>query len=233
MTLEPLEHNNMSESVYEILRKSIISQELKSGERINLTNLEERLKVSRTPMRVALKRLELEGLVYILPHRGTFVTECNVERVDENFIIRTAYELVVALQLFDYLKPEDRAYFSQLHDNMLRLVNDSAGDWQGILNDYLKLNQNFHTRLVEIAGPPRMRDLYQQTNVHLSLNYIVPYYQTEDLDAMHAEHEKIFAALLGDSTEQLHTSIYSHLKSARTRIRRYTDLHYSNDNDED
>ena len=105
--LKPIETINLSDSVYQTLRQWIIKQDLSSGQRLNLNELEATLQVSRTPLKMALKQLEIEGLVEIQARRGTFIAQLDMDKLDENYKIRSSFELYVALCLFKYLKDED------------------------------------------------------------------------------------------------------------------------------
>ena len=69
-----IDHTALSEKVYLILRKKILSHELKFGEKIQIDEIASRLGVSRTPVQDAVNRPALEGLVEKVPRRGTFVT---------------------------------------------------------------------------------------------------------------------------------------------------------------
>lgn len=223
VTLTPIEATNLSETVYEVLRRWIIEQNVEPGERLNLNLLEEYLQVSRTPLKTALKRLELEGLVEIQPRSGTYIARTNPDKLDEAYKIRSSFELYVALCLFKYLTPEDYAFISDLHQQMNQLVNNGQ-NWSDIAIAYLDLDRQFHERLVAVGGPPRMLDLFMQMNVHVQMAQVVTRYQARDAMTVHFEHEQIFAAIQDQSPERLSASLLNHLESARYRAQRYATL---------
>ena len=64
-----------SDSVFQILRESILTQVFRSGERLDIKDLTAKLGVSLTPVRDAINRLAAEGLIEIRPRSGTFVTD--------------------------------------------------------------------------------------------------------------------------------------------------------------
>ena len=68
------EYLPLRDVVFNTLRKAILKGELKPGERLMEIALAERLGVSRTPVREAMRKLELEGLVNIVPNKGAYVT---------------------------------------------------------------------------------------------------------------------------------------------------------------
>ena len=80
--------NSLPDFVYAKLRSAIRNQELKPGDRLREVQLAERLGVSRTPVREALKRLEADGLTRVAPPRGFVVTELTHRRVMELYAMR-------------------------------------------------------------------------------------------------------------------------------------------------
>ena len=65
--------------VFENLRSAILEGKLKSGQRLMEVQLAEQLGVSRTPVREAIRKLELEGLVVMLPRKGAYVANINTQ----------------------------------------------------------------------------------------------------------------------------------------------------------
>ena len=80
----------LREVVCETLRDAIRKGVLKPGERLMEIQLAEELGVSRTPVREAIRKLELEGYVIMMPRRGTYVANLSIRDVNEVFEIRTS-----------------------------------------------------------------------------------------------------------------------------------------------
>ncbi|MDU4960856.1 MAG: GntR family transcriptional regulator [Sporomusaceae bacterium] len=86
----------LREVVAETLREAIINGVLKPGERLMEIQLAEELGVSRTPVREAIRRLELEGFVVMVPRRGTYVTDLSIKDINEVYEIRTVLDVLAA-----------------------------------------------------------------------------------------------------------------------------------------
>ncbi|MEW6184024.1 MAG: GntR family transcriptional regulator [Bacillota bacterium] len=86
----------LREVVFESLREAIIKGVMKPGERIMEVQLAEELGVSRTPVREAIRKLELEGLVVMLPRRGAYVAGISVKDIADVFEVRAALEALAA-----------------------------------------------------------------------------------------------------------------------------------------
>lgn len=86
----------LREIVFEHLREAIINGKLRPGERLMEVQLADDMGVSRTPVREAIRKLELEGLVIMIPRRGAYVADLSIRDVAETFEIRSALESLAA-----------------------------------------------------------------------------------------------------------------------------------------
>ena len=93
--LEPIKldaYKPLREVVSETLRQAIKDGVLKPGERLMEIQLADELGVSRTPIREAIRKLELEGFVVMVPRRGTYVADISLKDIAQVFEIRSALE---------------------------------------------------------------------------------------------------------------------------------------------
>ena len=86
------EYLPLRDVVFNTLRKAILKGELKPGERLMEIALAERLGVSRTPVREAMRKLELEGLVVMIPRRGAQVANITEKDLNDVLEVRIALE---------------------------------------------------------------------------------------------------------------------------------------------
>jgi DNA-binding GntR family transcriptional regulator len=217
VNFERLNPPNISDLVYEQLRERILRHEFAPGQRLDLPEMEHRLGISRTPLKDALARLESQGLVEIHARRGTFVATIDALRLDEAYKIRSAFELYVALCLFKYLTSQDMAQLKALRLEMEQLASDVRG-WRAVIHDYLDLDRRLHELFVERGGPPRMLALFQQLNVHMQVRFVITHYGERDFEAIHFEHEQVFAALESQRPDHLHAALLNHLEGSRMRV---------------
>jgi DNA-binding GntR family transcriptional regulator len=82
----------LSSRVYEMLKEMIAKHRFSPGTRVNVEALSRELGLSRTPVWEAIRRLELEGLLYNIPYRGVFMTEMTLERALELYQVREVLE---------------------------------------------------------------------------------------------------------------------------------------------
>ena len=96
LTFQPMmESRPIREIAYEVLKKAIITGEIPAGERIVETDYADRLHISRTPLREALRKLERDGLVEYVMRRGVIVHSFTAEDVEQIYTIRNCLEMLI------------------------------------------------------------------------------------------------------------------------------------------
>ena len=89
-------YKQLRDVVFESLRKAIVEGSLKPGQRLMEVQLAEQLGVSRTPVREAIRKLELEGFVIMLPRKGAYVADMSVKDIIDVLEVRSALEGLAA-----------------------------------------------------------------------------------------------------------------------------------------
>ena len=90
------EYLPLRDIVFQTLRKAILTGELEPGERLMEIQLGEKLGVSRTPIREAIRKLELEGLVVMVPRKGAQVAHFTEKDIQDVLEVRAALEALAA-----------------------------------------------------------------------------------------------------------------------------------------
>src|SRR5215831_1792157 len=134
-----------------LIRELIITGELAAGEQLRQRDLAERFRVSQTPVREAMRRLESEGLVKGDTHRGFTVVEPDGGPVEENFQIRAALESLGASLAALKIDAEGIGRLQGLNDRMRPLPDDDPR--------YADLNREFHFTVYEYARSPLLLTL--------------------------------------------------------------------------
>lgn len=128
----------ISEEIAEILRDNIISGVYKPRERLTEEDLSDRFFVSRTPIREALKQLESAGLVKIIPYKGAFISEVDLDEIRSTYELRSVLEAFVVELAVPNITADN---INQLQETMKRLETCIAEvDKLG----YATEDENFH-----------------------------------------------------------------------------------------
>ncbi len=189
------------------LRDLIVQGELAAGARLNERLLCERLGISRTPLREALKVLAAEGLVQLLPNRGAVVTALTLEQVREIFAVMGALEALAGELACRNIAPAQLAEIRALHYQMR--VHHARGE----LAEYFRFNQQIHILLVEASGNATLAANYRQLNAHVRRARYMANLSRERWDQAVDEHEAILDALAKRDAPRLQRLLREHLSN--------------------
>lgn len=135
------------EFVRGVMRRAILSGDLKGGTRLVQADLASMLEVSTTPVREALRDLSSEGLVRFDPHRGAVVQELSGEELREIYMIREILEPVALRMAVPKVTDELIERLRSLHEKMAR--EPHSAEW-------VETNRSFHMAVYEAADSPRL-----------------------------------------------------------------------------
>jgi DNA-binding GntR family transcriptional regulator len=219
----PERTGSLSQQLYELLLDRILRFELTPNQKLSEAALSDSLGVSRTPVREALARLAEQGLVDILPQRGTRVAPLRLEDLETSQFMREALELAIlrraleggdGAELAARLRDEitlQRAYVS---------VRDKA---QFYLSD-----DRFHGLVAGFAGRPAVIPELTRVKLHMDRFRQLMVAGVEDLPVVIGQHEEIAEAVaacdLPAAEERMRRHlrrIFSYVEAARTRFPEY------------
>lgn len=141
-----------ADACYKSIRAMIIDFRLKPGAFIDKSELCRLLKVSRQPVTSALSRLEREGLVEILPQRGSYVARLSLSGLVESLSIRAALEDYAARRLAEQADPEQIAVLDGALDHQRRAMETEDEE------DFADGNIRFHRAIAASTGFPKLVD---------------------------------------------------------------------------
>jgi len=197
-----------SDSVCNILRESILDQTFLPGQRLDVKLLAEKLDVSLTPVKDAITRLVVEGLIELRPRSGTYVSLLSAEDVEETLAIRRALECLAAETSPQNLTDSDLAWFEE----SIVLLERSEKDRQ--LHE--KRNIEFHLKLVELSKNKKLIETYRSLNAYIKVARIHNASNSwiDRLAAERSEHRKILQALKARNTRALQRALNNHILRA-------------------
>ena len=194
---------------YDTLHRAIVCNELKPGTALSEGALSEQLGISRTPIREALKKLEDEGLVRIVPRRGAFVTDLSAEDVVAIYQLREALECY-AVQfvpaygdpaVLDGLAAEVAQGPAWLESNDVDRINDLD------IRLHRFVAQSSHNLLI-------VRLVDQLLHQVQRLRYMTPSVPGRLVQQME-EHRRIIAGLKSGDVDKAQEALREHLQAVR------------------
>ncbi|MBB6635999.1 GntR family transcriptional regulator [Cohnella thailandensis] len=190
--------------VYTKLKSQILSLELPPGTALSEKESSLAFSVSRTPVRESFLRLAQEGLVQVLPQRGTFVSLIDPELVEEARFMREQLEKAV-IRLACESFPSDK--LEELRGNLKEQQESMARKDDLRL---FELDEIYHRTLFEGCGKLNTWAVIQQMNVHLNRTRLLRLVSDHQWNHLYEQHETMVQAIeahdagLAESTMQEH-----------------------------
>jgi DNA-binding GntR family transcriptional regulator len=197
------------------LRELILSGDLAAGERLGEVELAEELRMSRTPVREALRRLAAEGLVEVAANRGARVTTWSDAELEYVFELRARLEGLSARDAAGKATPDQLDALQDLAEKIAELAEPGQELDLAQISDY---NQQFHGMLLAVAGSTTLATSLAGL-VHATV--LTRTQQSFDDAAMARSvnhHREIVAALRAGDPDWAESTMRSHLLSARASL---------------
>jgi DNA-binding GntR family transcriptional regulator len=211
-----LDRTALTEQTYQVLKDRILRRQLQPGERISVDDIAQRLGVSRTPVTDGLKRLAVEGLVEIVPRRGTFVSTLTAKDVAELFDVRAVIEQHAAQSVLREGKADEfLRRIEQPMDHMRQAT--ASGDYRDY-PAFMDGDRDFHLALVDLAENSRLSRVYAELNVHIQVSRAHYLSTVEDSVQALREHDAIIGAFRRRDAQAVEESLGTHITNVKTRI---------------
>lgn len=202
----------ISPQIYDFLRKHITETTIKPGTLLSENSLSEHFNVSRQPVREALMRLSYEGLLSVLPQRGSVVERISVSELEQTVFVRVAIEKECVMVFPKLDARSQRSCLNQLERNLEHqrsLCNKPADD--DIKSLYLKLDDTFHEKLCAISGAPMAWATIQSIKGQMDRIRYLTFNTVSPTDQITLEHEQIFDALKNHRMDECLEILTKHL----------------------
>ena len=198
-----LRESALYEQVAERLRARILAHTLPPGSWIDEQALATEYGISRTPLRDALKVLASEGLVTMKLRRGAYVTEVSERDLSEVFHLLALLESDAAAAVATQASAAELAELESLHQALETTVDDRDA--------FFRANEQFHIRLLQIAGNRWCLQLVNDLRRVMKLNRHHSLFKQGRLEASLVEHRLIMAALKARDAARVKRLMQQHM----------------------
>jgi DNA-binding GntR family transcriptional regulator len=194
------------------LRTMLIEGQIAPGAKLNERELCEQLRVSRTPLREAIKLLAAEGLVDLLPNRGAVAVRLTEADVVNTFELLSTLEAMSGELAAQRITDEELAELRALHYEMMACF--ARRDLSG----YYRINARIHAVINEAAKNPLLTSTYRSVNARVqSLRFRTNQNEAKWADAV-AEHERMIVALCARDPAAMRQVLIEHLNRKRDTV---------------
>jgi DNA-binding GntR family transcriptional regulator len=200
----------LADEVSRRIADEIVLGHFAPGARLDEVSLAKRYEVSRTPVREALKQLEIMGFVESRLNRGSIVAAMTAEQVDQMFETIGELEAACARHAAVRMTQEEKARLREIHQQGRAVMQ--AGDMEG----YDKANLDFHLTIIHGCHNPVLIDLTTSLRHRVSPFRRTQFRNVERIGASFEEHSLIVEAIHAHDIAMAYREMRAHLLSART-----------------
>ncbi len=203
----------LADRAYEELRDRLVTLKIRPGEPIDEDQLGRELRMGRTPIREAIKRLALENLVTVFPRRGTFAAEINIQDLAQIADVREVLEAHAAGLAAERLTDAGRSELAQL---IAELRSSQGSEDMQVL---MALDTRVHRFIYRACDNPFLEEtLYRYFNLSLRIWYLV-IDRLPHLFQRVYEHEALLEAIAAGDSERARAIVTGHVTTFEDEIR--------------
>lgn len=201
----------LSTNLYTELQEDILTGKLKPGEKLTEQRICNEYKVSRTPVREALRQLEMDGLIETIPNRGAFVLGLSAQDIEDMYELRKAYEIQAVRWAIARITEEERNELEETFEFMefYTMKND--------INKMLNINMAFHQIIYNATHNRMLKQLLSSYQVYLKYRKPSNYYAPDYLADVLNEHRAIYEAFLAEDVEGGALAMKTHMEQSKRR----------------
>ncbi|MCR4436497.1 MAG: GntR family transcriptional regulator [Clostridiales bacterium] len=206
------DYQPLREVIFNTLRDAIIVGELKPGERLMEVKLAEKMGVSRTPVREAIRKLELEGLVDILPRKGAHVADLSIKDIVDVLEIRASLDSLATSLAAEKITDEELKELKHINAQFAGFVEKDN------LQGSIKKDVEFHDIIYRASRNEKLLQIISnlREQVHrFRVIYLKDFGNNRELIK---EHEEIYESLLNKDPQKALQTAHTHIKNQEKAI---------------
>jgi DNA-binding GntR family transcriptional regulator len=216
LAAQPTLSRTVAEQVHAFIQHALLSGQLNPGDRLAEGELATALRISRTPIREALRQLDNDGLVVVLPHRGTFVRTLNPRRGRQLYEARLLLEPAAVRAAVARITDRELEELRPLLDSTLNEAK--AGDIGGASID----SEAFHVALFKLADNDVLLELWTRVWAEWQLFRVCAWRNKPERPRGAAEeHTALFDALAARDESRAAAIMTEHLSHAWSYVERF------------
>lgn len=199
---------HIRDSVFSILRNAILDKKLEPGQRLVERNIAEQLGISRTPVREAIHKLELERLVTHFPRKGVVVSGFTKADIIEILVIRTSLEALICSIAATKIRPKELERL----ESLAKLLTEEHE--KGNFKKSNQMNDKFHEVIYKAAESPRLYDFLNTLREYITKFTQVAYSKPGRSEEVWVEHNEIIEALRRHDSSEAEAAAKRHTENS-------------------
>ncbi|MCT4620877.1 MAG: GntR family transcriptional regulator [Marinisporobacter sp.] len=203
---------SLTSKIFNILREDILNGKYAEGEKLGEAKLAEELGVSRTPVREALKQLELDGIVENKPNRGVVVLGISKQDIEDIYTIRTAIEGIAARWAVERITEEELEELKESYELMefYTFKND--------IEKFAELNTKFHEVIYKATKSRHLEQVLKDFQYYMKKTRRKSLHVEGRIKESLKEHKVILDAFLNKDQEAAQKALTIHVENSKKNV---------------
>jgi len=202
----------ITSAVVRHLEDAILKGKIKKGTRLVERELAEKFKVSRLPIREALRELQAAGLVRIIPRKGAVVSQISLEEVKEIYAVKCLIESFAAGEAAKRITSEEIKELRLLIDKMSHQMK------KGNSYKYTEIAEKFHHVINKACGNRKLYEVYKRLNNQVLWHKINYLSSPGRIEQSFEGHKKILDALINKDAKQAELLMKKHIRDSEKAL---------------
>ena len=193
------------EEIGNAIRDAIVSGDLKPGDRIVETQWAKDLGVSQSPVREAIRELEMMGLVENIPYQGCIVRKATKQDMKDAYRVRMYLEMLGIQDAVEGATEDQLKEIDKVNKEMEAEAKKNA------FNAYTKKNEEFHEKIIEVSQNRLLIRLWKQSHIQDS-TFFGTQLSDQSLEALAIRHKILYEAIAARDVKRAQEAIYQHFQ---------------------
>ncbi len=201
----------ISNNLFSKLQKDILQGKMRAGEKLTEQSICDKYKVSRTPVREALRQLEMEGLIETIPNRGAFVIGFSAQDMADMYELRKVYEVQAVRWAIQRITDEEMEDLEETFEFMEFYTQKND------IDKMLNINTGFHQLIYTASHNRMLQHVLSSYQIYIKHSRKSSPYPDNYLAEVLEEHRAIFQAFKNKDVEAGALAMKKHMESSMSR----------------
>lgn len=208
------EYKPLRDVVFETLKEAILTGKFEPKERLMEIKLADQLGVSRTPVREAIRKLELEGLVVMEPRKGAYVSDISFKDIIDTLEVREALETFAVKLAVEKNKIEDISEIEKLNLSFQDAYKNKN------VKKMVEYDTEIHKAIINLSENRKLIAFMEELNEIMQRFRLIFFNETYNPERIDQEHQDVIKAIKDKDMEKAQNAMRNHLRTLKEDIKK-------------